>query len=313
MNIRPFSFPALLAAILVSAAGSAGAGVASFDDLSLAANSAYQGPLGSPLPPDYALVQGTYGPVAAGSFSSGGVAFANRRDQTYGSWSGFAYSNQTDATTEGWTNQFSTYAGAAHSGSNFAVAAGYHDLTANALEPEAFNPLDLDHLEGLPHFTLPTDAIIQGMRVTNTTYAALSLLRGDSYAAPLGGTSGTVPDWYKLTAYGTDAAGDVLVDSGGSALFVELYLADNRQGQMFIADQWMEMDLSLLAGAHRLYFNVSGTIGDSTYGLATPSYFAVDDVTFDVPAPAVPEPSSLAMAATAAALVGLAARRRRRA
>lgn len=278
--------------------------IANFENLTLAPDSAFQGPT-----PGATIIDGPYGPVAEGSFTTGGVSLINQYDLTYGSWSGFAYSNQVDTTAAGWLNQSSAYPGAAHSGDNFGVAFGYHNLAG----ANPFDPLNISHLEGLPYLTLPEDAAIQGMYVANTTYTALSLLLGDSFSGrPMGGVNGDIPDWYKLTAYGTDAAGDVLTDASGSALFVDLFLGDNRQGQMFIADQWMYMDLSGLVGAERLYFNVSGSL-TGPYGLNTPSYFAVDDVTYTVNAAAVPEPGSLAMAASAVLIVGLVARRRTRA
>ena len=305
MSTRPVRFLASLAAVaLVVGAARAGTVTADFEDLSLAPDSAFQGPM-----PGSTVVGG----VARGSFVSQGVSFANRYSTIYGSWSGFAYSNQTDASTQGWTNQFSVYAGAAHSGSNFGVAFGYEDTEPTMYDPDPFNPLDILDLRGLPNLTLPDLAVVQGMYVANTTYTALSLLYGDSFSGrPMGGVNGDIPDWYKVSAYGSDAAGNVLTDASGAALSVDLYLADNRQGQGFIADQWLYMDLSALAGASQLYFNVSGTL-TGAFGLNTPGYFAMDDLTYSVNAAAVPEPASLAMAGAAVLIVGLAARRRRRA
>src|SRR3954470_7833909 len=43
------------------------------------------------------------------SFSSGGVVFSNTYNSTFGSWSGFSYSNVKDVTTQGFTNQYAAY------------------------------------------------------------------------------------------------------------------------------------------------------------------------------------------------------------
>lgn len=291
--------------VLAGASVRADVVVGDFEDLALAPNSAFQGPM-----PNAVQVTGRWGPEMQGTFNTGGIDLMNRRNATFGSWSGFAYSNQVDNTTAGWLNQFSVFTAAAHSGTNFGIAFGYHDLEANLYEPEAFDPLNIEHLEGLPYLTLPVGAAIEGMFVTNTTYTALSLLLGDDFTGrPFGGNDGTIADWYKMTAYGADAAGNILTDASGNALAVDYYLADNRQGQMFIAQDWTYLNLSSLAGAERLYFNVSGTLS-GLFGLNTPGYFAVDDIRYGIDPAAVPEPASLVMAASAVALLAAAAGRR---
>ncbi|WP_083712685.1 DUF4465 domain-containing protein [Paludisphaera borealis] len=279
---------------LAAGAAHGGGAVATFDDLPLGTDSFWRGP-----DPNGTVVQGPYGDVVRGSFTTGGVDFVNNYEKTFGSWSGFAYSNTTDTTTAGYLNQFSAFPGSAHSGDAYGVAFGYQDLGPDVL---------LSQLQGLPHLTLPTGAGIAGMFVTNTTYAALSMLRGDSFAKKFGGASGNDPDWFKLTAYGSDASGKVLEAS------IDFYLADYRFGdnkQDYIVKDWRYMDLSALAGAQTIYFNVSSSdVG--LFGMNTPGYFAVDDVRYTVASAAVPEPSSLVMASVGVvALAGLAHRRRR--
>lgn len=275
---------------LTTVAARGGDIVATFDDLTLDAESASRGP-----DPNGTVIKGPYGDVMKGSFTTNGVVFENDAELTYGSWSGFAYPN----TTAGCLNQFSAFPGSAQSGENYGVAFGYTDLAGNP-------PTNIGRLAGLPHLTLPTGAGIAGMFVTNTTYAALSMLQGDSFAKKFGGASGDDPDWFKLTAYGADAAGDVLNAS------VDFYLADYRfadNSKDYIVDDWRYMDLSSLAGARTIFFNVSSTdVGD--FSMNTPGYFAVDDIQYTIADAAVPEPSSLVMAGIGAIVLGALARRR---
>lgn len=300
MKIRSLQVLVSWSLLVGLAASSRADVVAGFDDLTLAPNSANGGPM-----PGSTSAPGSWGStVWTGSFTSQGAQFSNRFAD-YGSngtsWSGFAYSNQTDTTTPGFGNQYSTYAGEAHSGDNFGVASGYRDVAS-------FDPTDLADLEGLPSLALPFGASIEGVFVTNTTYAALSMLNGDSFAKAFGGDTGNDPDWFKVTAYGADALGNVLAAS------VEFYLADFRfadNAQDYILDDWAYMNLSSLAGASRIFFNLSSSdVG--AYGMNTPAYFALDDVTYRInQGAAVPEPASLATAGLAAGLIGLALRRRR--
>lgn len=258
--------------------------VVDFDDLPLAPDSYWNGP-----DPDGTIVDGPYGPVNVGRFTSGGTTFTNRYDLTFGSWSGFAYSNTTDTTTPGYLNQFSAITGTGRGpgADNYGVAFGYKDIEPNFFDPVPFDPTDPAQLMALPSFELPNEYDIDGMYVTNTTYATLSMMYGDGFAKNFGGPTGNDPDWFKLTAYGTDANGQPL------SSFVEFYLADFRfddNSLDYIVSDWTHMDLSTLVGARSLHFNLSSSdVGD--YGMNTPAYFAVDDIRLNV----VPEPSSLAL------------------
>lgn len=241
-------------------------------------------------------VNGPFGKEIYGSFDSGGVEFTNRYVTSYGSWSGFAYSKATDTTTPGYLNQYSAFPGAGHNGSgNYGVAFGYDDLEPNLFDPDPFDPTSLADLLNLPHFALAAGTSLVGAYLTNTTYAALSMQSGDSFAKKFGGASGNDPDWFKVSAYGSNAQGQVLAAS------VDMYLADFRSAdnsQDFILSDWKFFDLSALAGASTIYFNVSSSdAGD--FGLNTPGYFAIDDIQLSSPAP-VPEPNGLVLAMTGA-------------
>lgn len=279
--------------------------VVDFDDLSLAPDSSWHGP-----DPNGTVVNGPYGPVVAGSYTSHGVKFDNYSDQTFGSWSGFAYSNTRDTTTPGFGNQFSAITGTGRGpgNDNYGVAFGYDDIEPNSYDPNPFDPTSVAALMRLPHFTLPAGTSIAGMYVTNTTYAALSMLLGDSFAKKFGGTSGNDPDWFKLSAYGIDAFGQPLTTS------VDFYLADFRfadNSQDYIVRDWRYMDLSVLSGAKSIHFNVSSSDAGQ-FGLNTPGYFAVDDIQLVTNAQAAPEPSGLALLGVGSGVVGLLALRRRK-
>ena len=95
-------FASLTLAVL---AGFAAAGTATFDDLSLGANSFENGQ------------------NLSGGFTSGGIGFSNNYSPDFGGfWNGFSYSNVNDTTTPGYGNQYAAITGTAHSGSNYGVS-----------------------------------------------------------------------------------------------------------------------------------------------------------------------------------------------
>lgn len=273
-----------------------------FDDLSLAPNSYWNGPdpsgvqepdpFGAPLP------------VTVGTFQSGGAQFVNSYNPNYSfdgvtNWGGFAYSNVQNTTAKTYSNQFAALAGsgAGPGADNYAIGFGYAD---------GLDPTDPSQLLELPWFELPDGASAVSMLVTNTTLTGLTMLEGDDFgfSGPFGGLSGNDPDWFKLTVYGTDALGLVLATS------VEFYLADYRGAVDYVVQDWSLVDLKPLAGAKKLYFNLSSSDVDSVFGyMNTPAYFALDDIRF---ASAVPEPASLATLGTGLGLVLVLARRRNR-
>lgn len=221
--------------------------VSTFDDLELAAESFWNGA------------------DETGGFTSGDAWFLNLYNTEYMSWDGFSYSNVTDTTTPGYDNQFGVIAGAGCDGSaNFAVG---HDGTGYGAEP--------------PTISLLADApgeILDGMYVTNTTYAYLSMLEGDDFAKKFGGDNGEDPDWYLLTITGIDEDGNTTGPIG-------FYLADFRAADSnddYIVSDWTWVDLKLLGQVIGLQLTVtSSDVGD--WGMNTPAFFAIDGLRRVVP------------------------------
>ncbi|MBH8565800.1 DUF4465 domain-containing protein [Nostoc sp. CENA67] len=245
--------PCLLSIGLVSAVSTPvfGQQIVDFEDLNLAPETYYNGSDG------------------AGGFTSQGAFFNNRYSQRFGNWSGWSYSNTTDTTTPGYTNQFSAYTGGGADGSsNYGVA-------------YTFQP------GGSAYIDLPTGLSAKSAQITNTTYAVLSMLNGDQFAKKFGGISGNDPDFFRLTITGLDAANATVGN-------VDFYLADYRfsdNSQDYIVDKWELVDLSSLTGATRLSFSLT-TSDNGQFGPNTPLYFALDNLILNDPnATPIPESS----------------------
>jgi len=207
------------------------------------------------------------GSDAAGGFQSASLFFNNTFTPSTGfgdSWAGWSYSNVTDNTTPGFGNQFGNIVGQGDSGSSiFAIA--FEDK---------FNAI-------LPEIQTSNGHVFQSLSITNTTYAALSMLNGDAFAKQFGGATGNDPDYFKVDILSLDSSGNEV----GSIPF---YLADYRFADNsldFIIDAWTTVDVSSL-NATRLGFRFEGTdVG--MFGLNTPSYLALDNVVVAVPEPAI--------------------------
>jgi hypothetical protein len=239
----------------LGAANDTHAGVVDFEDLT--PNTSYTGPGG-----------GKYwnGSDGKGGFVTNGATFANSYDNTYGSWSGWSYSNTSDTVTDGYTNQFSAYTGIDHTadpGKNYAVYS------------EPWSPA--------PTLTLAPHMVVQGAWITNTTYAALSMKNGDGFAKKFGGATGNEADWFLLSISGTNSL--------GQSNTVDFYLADYRFGDNasdYIVNTWSWVDLTALGDAQELTFDLSSSdVGQ--WGMNTPALFALDDLVFSE----APEPTTL--------------------
>lgn len=258
-RLRGTLFTLILAGATL-AAGSGSALTATFDDLGLG--------LGLGAEPTF------NGSDGAGGFSSGGVFFENSYTAAFDSFTGFAASTTTDATTAGFGNQFSSFAGGGAGGS-----AGY----------------GLAYLGG--RIVLPTAQTVLGADITNTTYAALSMRDGDAFSKQFGGGTGDDEDFFRLIIEGVD-------EFGNSTGNIDFLLADYRFADNtldYIVAEWTFQDLSALGTVKELLFSFeSSDVG--SFGINTPVYFAIDNLT------TVPEPGTTLLLGLG--LGALAARKR---
>ncbi len=212
-----------------------------------------------------------YGPANPG-FVSNGVTFGG------GFYGGWTYSNDSDTTTAGYTNQYAAYTGIDVSGSgNYGIA---------------YNTSVID---------LPAGQTPVSIQLTNTTYAALSMLNGDSYAKQFGGEMGDDPDYYEVTFTGYAGAGATGAETGSVTFRLADYtFTDNSLD--YVVDTWQLLDLSPLGNAASISLSWESTdVGG--YGINTPTYVAVDELVL------VPEPIVMTSILVTA---GLIATRRRR-
>ncbi|KAA6334404.1 hypothetical protein EZS27_017271 [termite gut metagenome] len=166
---------------------------------------------------------------------------------------GLTYTNYTDVTTPGYLN-LSAITGKGRSGSIY--------LTSNA---SIFTPARITNLKSDKYkFT--------GAWVTNSTYAYLVIKNGnDGNPEPLA-KKFTTDDYFILTAKGYDR-------SGNNIGKVDFYLADFRNGKSGIVDTWTWVDFTPIASAEYIEFEMSSSDNDDEWGMNTPTYFCMDDIT----------------------------------
>ena len=232
--------------------------ISDFESLTLGAESAWDG----------SDLSGSYTPTSfTTNFLSGDLSIQNVWDTTWGSpgyWSnGAIQSSFTDSITPGPANINSSRAAEGNNGSlTYLVAKNKTRLTLK---------------------NTASDDTVNGMYITNGTYAGLSMKNGDSFGKQFGssnnalgnpdGTNGA--DWFLLTIKGADSLGVLTSDS------VNFYLADYRftnNALDYIIEDWQYVDLTPLGSIVSLTFTVtSSDVG--IYGMNTPAYFCIDDVT----------------------------------
>lgn len=192
------------------------------------------------------------------TYVEAGVTFSNLFDTVYQTWDGFAISRQVDMETPGYTNQFSVYAPTGAGGSrNFAVA---HYSEYNDIKPTfAFDP-GVEHKLADAYFCL-------------TTYTYLTIATGNDGANFARGFTHDSLDIYTLELTGINAAGKT---TGHQTI----RLADYTKTEPVLFDTWTKVKLTDLGLVNKVEIKVNST-DKGTYGINTPTYFAIDNLRFE--------------------------------
>jgi len=201
---------------------------------------------------EFTLVENSYlDSTISGAFISKNVSFYNHKGQW--SWDGFALSTMKDTVTNGYTNQFSAFAGEGASSSKKYLI-GYGDKAK----------FTLPYLSGKKSVT--------SFEVTNTTYTGLSMKNGDQYAKQFNEKD---KDYLKLWIIGY--MGGKAKDSLSYNL-ADFSLLDN--SKHYIQKAWKKIETSKLAEIEEVRFRLEST-DNGDWGMNTPAYFAIDNIVIE--------------------------------
>lgn len=194
------------------------------------------------------------GSDAHGGFVSGKAFFGNNYNTSWGSWSGFSYSNTTDTETEGYTNQYSAYAGGGAMGTEtYGVA----------------NGVENEFIIG------STDRFMFGLHITNSTYTALSMKNGDAFAKKFGGETGNDKDSLMVRFTGINLAGE---ETGSVDFYLADYTSDNND-EDYIVKEWEWVSFFEMGNYVKVKTELFSS-DNSSWGMNTPAYFCVDKINF---------------------------------
>jgi hypothetical protein len=192
-------------------------------------------------------------------FTSASAIFPCVYDTIYGGlWeSGFAYTNKTDSITGDYTNSYSAITAIGYNNSAKYVVGNGQTNWVKVVQNGSASTAD-------------------NFYITNTTYAYKSMRNGDAFAKKFGGASGTDKDFFKITIYGY-YKGVKKSDS------IDFYLADFRTGVPqvgYIVKTWQKVNLLPLGILDSMSF-VLNSSDTGMYGINTPLFFAMDNLTID--------------------------------
>lgn len=194
------------------------------------------------------------GSDGTGYFEDGNKTYQNTYYADWDTWSGFLYSNKKNIYYLHNSSIYSAYpSGGADESVNFAVAHQFNKITITFNDENGEEP--------------------RSVRLTNTTYTALSIKYGYGYAKKFGGRSGDDPDWFKLTITGIGLINQI---TGQKKFFLADYRFDDNSKD-YIVNRWSIIDLSDLGVVKRLEFELASS------DAGTPLYFCLDDLKGRIP------------------------------
>ncbi|MFN4122674.1 MAG: DUF4465 domain-containing protein [Flavobacteriales bacterium] len=195
-----------------------------------------------------------------GKFEFTPLKFSNTFNQEFGFWSGgWAVSSVKDSTSPGFLNMYASRPGNAASGDNYIIGQSGADIDGFTANPGMYCDIKI--------------------RITNTTYAALSMRDGDMFGKKFGGETGDDPDYFFIRI-------KYLV--GDSVTFTDdFYLADYRftdNSQDYILTEWATYEGLVSTPFNKIAFELFSSdtvVFDGITYMNTPAFFAIDDVSFN--------------------------------
>jgi hypothetical protein len=180
------------------------------------------------------------------------LKFPNVYNDEWNFWqSGWAISSVKDSLTPGFMNLYAARPGGAASGDNYVVG---QQGTEIVQKEEWYT------MSGV------------NFKITNTTYAALSMRDGDQFAKKFGGETGDDPDYFYVK---------VQLLSDASIVYQEdIYLADYRfedNSQDYIEDDWVNFSYLSFDEFNTIKFQIFSS-DTGAFGINTPLFFCIDDI-----------------------------------
>lgn len=190
------------------------------------------------------------------AYTEQGITFRSYVATAYTFWCGLEISGNHNMTAGDYTNESSVYNIKGHSGSKFALCYDGVGMLGDEYASQLYVA------DG-------SDKIFDHIYLTNSTYAALLMLNGDAFCKKF---TYEDHDWFKVTIKGFDHTG---VEKGS----IDFYLADFRTSSSGgVVTEWTKVDLNSLGAVQRIEFTLSST-DNGTWGMNTPAYFCLDDLT----------------------------------
>ncbi len=189
------------------------------------------------------------------------VSLPNGYDMQFDFYFNWFISSMTDTSTPGFQNQYSAITGAGNNGSqNYAIDYNF---------ASDFSPTQIIIANEFD------DIFVEGMYLTNSTYAYLSMLNGDSFAKKFGGESGDDPDYFYLSFRGVK---DGIVTADSLIFYLANFQFEDNSLD-YIVNEWTYFDVSSLGQVDE--YQIQYFSSDSgAFGINTPTYFCMDDIQY---------------------------------
>lgn len=186
-------------------------------------------------------------PGYACTYTESVLTFNTSYTPAWASWMGYAITSNTGTSfsrADFASSQLNNVVGGAHVGKNYCVVQTYGET------------IDVNVDGG---------AVVRSFYYTNSAYAEDAMLNGDGMTEGVFGAE----DWLTCTVTGTHA--------DGTKSSVDIELAKNGS----YVKEWKMADLSSLGKVTQLSFVFTGS-KNNEYGLTTPAYMCVDDITLEI-------------------------------